>query len=163
MLQRGVALIAGGDLLLARFAEPLLDKGAARRGGRLQLMLALDEAVAVVFEIAQQFGFLVGCRQEVEATADLGRGKGRAHLLDFLGELGAVGVARLVVFQLGDRRGVLRNLFVVGADLAFALRLALLVIGSLQLDVAVRRRILRWRRIVGAVGQLGLAPRDLRI
>ena len=67
------------------------------------------------------------------------------------------------VGQLGDRRRDLRDLFVVGADLAFALGLALLVKGSLQLDVAVRRRIPRRRRIVGAVGKLGFAAGDLRI
>jgi hypothetical protein len=161
LLQCGVALIAGSDQLLTRLTEPLLSKGVAGRSRRLQLMLALDKAVAVEFQVAQQFGLLVGCRQEIEPAADLRRRESGAHLFDFLGELGAVGVARLVILQLGDGRRHLCHLFVVGADLGVELRLALLVVRFLQLEIPVHHRVGAHRRVIGAIGKLGLATPDL--
>ena len=115
----------------------------------------------VVFEVPQHFGFLVAGGQQAEPAADLGGGQRRAHLLDFLGKFAAFGVARLVVLQLGDRRGGLRDLFGVGADLALELRLALGIERFLQLTVLRRRRIGVRRRLVGPLGEFGLAPRDL--
>ena len=102
LLQGGVALVAGGDQILAGLRQPLLGEGVARRGRGFYLMARLEQAVVVVLEIAQDLGLLVGGGQQSEAAADLGGGQGRAHLLDFLARLGAIVVARFVVLEFGD-------------------------------------------------------------
>jgi hypothetical protein len=129
----------------------------------LQLVLALGEAVAGELDIAQQLGLGVGRRQQVQAAADLGRRQGGPHLLDFLGEFGAVAIPHRVVFQLGDGRFDLRDLLVIGMNLGVELRLALHVKRLLQLAILHRGRLGGARRRERPASQLRLAAGDLRV
>ena len=163
LLQRRIALIAGSHQLLTGLTEPLLPKGVARRRRCLELVLALDQRIALEFEVAQQLRLLIGRGQQIQPAPDLGRGERRPHVLDFLRQLGAIAIAGLVVLELGDGRLGLRHLFVIGADLRFELRLPLLVVGLLQFAVAGHRRIRACRRLERPLGEFRLGARDLRV
>src|SRR3954465_15670134 len=93
----GIALLLRGNQLLAGLPEPLLDIGGARRGRRIELVLRLRRGVAAVFQIAQDFEPLVGGGEQIEPAADLGGVQAGAHILDLLGDAGAVGETLLVI------------------------------------------------------------------
>ena len=113
--------------------------------------------------IAQQLDLLVRRREQVEAAADLRRGERRPHLFDLLGELHAVGVARLVVLELGERRPILRDLRIVRAHLLVILRFALRKQRLLHLAVTRGRGVGLRRRRVCPSRQLGFGAGDLRV
>ena len=126
-------------------------------------MLVFDQAVVGKFGIAQQLGLRIGSGQQIEPAADLCRGQRRSHILDFLGEPGPVAVSHLIVSELGYRGLELRDLLVIGAQLGVELRLALRVIGFLQLAVLRCGRVGDRRRDVRPLRQLRLGPCNLRV
>src|SRR5712671_6071287 len=127
LLPGSVDRIARRHELLAHLPGPLLDEGVAIGNRRGELVLAFDKAIAIEVLSTQYFEALIGGRQQVEAAAELAGRQTRPHAFYILRDLHPAVIMGEIVLELADRRLVLRDLLIIGAQLRFELAFALRV------------------------------------